>query len=143
MKTFRKICKLDNYIIISDYNINKFSNESKSVSNKTFQLPLLIYIYDYLINKFNKDIVNIIIEKYFNTLHNVNKYNINKHLRFYLSARLEYYETKKKYVLNSISTNTNSVGKTYNKYNFNLLLKFQLCFQKNINHILSNINNKL
>ena len=134
------IHKLDNYVIISKYRCNILSNYSKTVSNKMYQLPLLNYMYNYLIKKLNKDIVNMIIMDYFNQLYNVDKYNISKYLRFYLSANLNYCEDKKKYILSSINTNTNSVGKTYNIYNFKLLINFQKYFQQDINHILSNIN---
>lgn len=140
MNTFRIIHKLNNSVIISKYRCNKLSNHSKTISNKTYQIPLLNDIYNYLIKKLNKDIVNIIIMNYFNELYNVDKYNISKYLRFYLSANLNYCEEKKKYILSCINTNTNSVGKTYNKYNFKLLLNFQDCFYKDINNILSNIN---
>ena len=140
MPSIRKIRKLDNYITISDYNSVVMYNHSIIVSNKIYQLPLLIYIYNHLKHKLNKDIVNMIIIKYFNKLDNINKYNINKHLNYYLSTRFVYYKTKEKYMLCSINTNTNSIGKTYDKYNFKLLFNLQTYFYEDINQILSNIN---
>lgn len=140
MPSIRKIHKLDNSITISDYNSVLMYNGSITFSNKMYQLPLLIYIYNYLKHKLNKDLVNIIIIKYFNKLDNINKCNVNKHLNFYLSTRFNKKNTDDKYILCSINTNTNSVGKTYNKYNFKLLLNLQTYFYRDINNILSNIN---
>ena len=138
------IDKYKNNIFSTDFTYNYIQPNKYNISYKTYIHPELIYIYNFLKHKIPDDCIIKIIKFYIETsLLNQNKFSINKYLQYYTHCIATYSENNQKYELSCVNYNSNSCGKSYSLYKYNLKKYMDNLFDKTIKIILDNyINSK-